>query len=52
MGHMHCANTFHVLAYLGHYSARVVTHFSVFKLEFTLRALASAVAPESPILFS
>ena len=28
-----------------------IRYFSVFKLWFTLRALASAVAPESPISF-
>ena len=36
---------------LGQYRAKTVTHFSVFKLWFTLSASASAVAPESPILF-
>ena len=29
----------------------IVTYFSVFKLRFTVRASASAMAPESPISF-
>ena len=33
------------------YGASIVTYFSVVKLWFTLRASASAVAPESPIPF-
>ena len=37
--------------FVSQYGARIVTYFSVFKLWFTLRASASAVAPESPILF-
>ena len=37
------------LVFLGVYGAWIVTYFSVFKLWFTLRPSASAVAPEPPI---
>ena len=37
--------------FTGLYGARIVTYFSTFKLWFSLRAPASAVAPESSILF-
>ena len=38
--------------YVGQYGGRIVTHSSVVKLWFTLRASARAVAPESPIPFT
>ena len=34
------------------YDAQVVTYFNDFKVWFTLRASASAVAPQSPISFN
>ena len=40
----------HVLYIVGLYRAKIVTYFSVFKLWFTLRASASAEAPESLII--
>ena len=36
---------------IGRYGARIVTYSSVVKFWFTLRALARAVAPDSPIPF-
>ena len=36
---------------ISQYGARIITYFSVVKLWFTLRASASAEAPESPISF-
>ena len=45
--HMHVLLIFCLLGLYG-----IVTYFSTFKLWFTLRASASAEAPDSPILFS
>ena len=41
----------HYTLLVGQYEVRMVTYFSVVKLWFTLRASASAAAPDSPILF-
>ena len=48
----HPGQPYHALITLlvGQYGVRIVTYSSVIKLWFTLRASASAAAPESPIL--
>ena len=47
----HIVYCVHILCSLGQYGARIVTYLSVVKLQFTLRASARAVAPESLIPF-
>ena len=42
----------HIILVTSQYGVRIVTYSSVIKLWFTLRASASAAAPESPISFS
>ena len=51
--HCHPGQPYHVhnTLLVGQYGVRIVTYFSVVKLWFTLRASASAVAPDFPIPF-
>ena len=51
--HCHPGQPYHAhnTLLVGQYGGRIVTYSSVVKLWFTLRASASAVAPESPIGF-
>ena len=46
--HFHVVNPIYIIEL---YGARIVTYVSVVKLWFTIKVSASAVAPESPILF-